>query len=99
MASSLADYASSSQSTERRGPSPWLAALLSMLTPGLGHLYIGQAARGIFFFALIMVADTLLISAMMGVLARLWMFADSNALLLGVCLYILIVAMMRSVRK
>jgi signal peptidase I len=97
MASSLADYASS-ETAQRRGPSPWVAALLSVLTPGLGHLYIGQAARGIFFFALIVVADTLLISAMMGVLARFWMFAVSIALLLGVWLYILIDATLRASR-
>ena len=46
---SLADYAPAQAVGERRGPSPWLAALLSVLTPGLGHLYIGQARRGIAF--------------------------------------------------
>jgi signal peptidase I len=97
MASSLADYASSG-AAEQRGPSPWVAALLTVLTPGLGHLYIGQAARGVFFFALIMVADTLVISAMMGVLARFWMFAVSIALLSGLWLYILIDATLRAYR-
>jgi len=97
MASSLAEYAPS-QAAEQRAPSPWVAALLSVLTPGLGHVYIGQAARGIFFFLLIMVADTLLISAMMGVLARFWMFAVSIGLLLGVWLFIMIDATLRAYR-
>src|SRR2546430_4545015 len=97
MASSLADYAPS-QAADQRAPSPWAAALLSVLTPGLGHVYIGQAARGIFYFALIMVADTLLISAMMGVLARFWMFAVSVGLLLAVWLFIMLDAALRAYR-
>ena len=87
---SLADYAPA-QAAEQRGPSPWVAALLTVLTPGLGHLYIGQPqARALLFFVLVMVADTLLMFAMMGVLARFWMFAVSLALLLGLWLFILI---------
>src|SRR6516164_9382085 len=69
----FADYAparANDQSTQRRGPSPWVTALLTALTPGLGHLYIGQARRGITLFLLIMIADMLLMFAMMGVLAR-----------------------------
>ena len=86
---SFADYAPA-QAGERRGPSPWVAALLTVLTPGLGHLYIGQPRRGLLFFVLVMIADTLLMFAMMGVLARFWMFAVSLALLLGLWLFILI---------
>jgi signal peptidase I len=73
---------------EHRGPSPWVAALLTVLTPGLGHLYIGQARRGITLFILILIADTLLMFAMMGVLARFWLFAISFLLLVGLWLYI-----------
>ena len=72
----MADFAASGV-REHRGPSPWVAALLTVLTPGLGHLYIGQARRGITLFVLILIADTLLMFAMMGVLARFWMFAIS----------------------
>ena len=46
----FADYAparANDQTNHRRGPSPWVTALLTALTPGLGHLYIGQARRGI----------------------------------------------------
>ena len=63
----MADFAASGV-REHRGPSPWVAALLTILTPGLGHLYIGQARRGITLFILILIADTLLMFAMMGVL-------------------------------
>jgi TM2 domain-containing membrane protein YozV len=82
-----ADYASASR-PQQRSPSPWVAAFLTLLAPGLGHLYLGQAKRGILLFALVMVADTLLMFAMMGVLARFWMFAVSGLLLLGLWLYI-----------
>ena len=37
----FADYAparADDQSNQRRGPSPWVTALLTALTPGLGHL-------------------------------------------------------------
>jgi len=101
MASSLADYAPSqieTQANERRGPSPWVAAVLTVLTPGLGHIYIGQARRGITLFVLVMIADTLLMFAMMGVLARFWMFAVSLALLLGLWLFIMADAILRANR-
>jgi signal peptidase I len=86
------------RAVEERGPSPWLAALLTVLTPGLGHLYIGLPKRGIAFFVLIVLADTLLMLAMMGVLARFWMLAVSLALLLGLWLFILVDATVRAYR-
>ena len=98
---SLADYAptqANEQAHGRRGPSPWITALLTILTPGLGHIYIGQARRGITLFALVLVADTLLMFAMMGVLARFWMFAVSLALLSGLWLFIMIDAVVRALR-
>src|SRR5216684_2186599 len=95
MASSLADYAPT-HADVRRGPSPLVAGLLTVLTPGLGHLYIGQARRGITLFGLVMIADTLLMFAMMGVLARFWMFATSFMLLIGLWLFILFDAVMRA---
>src|SRR5215471_14138588 len=98
---SLVDYAptqANEQADERRGPSPWITALLTILTPGLGHIYIGQARRGVTLFALVLVADTMLMFAMMGVLARFWMFAVSLALLLGLWLYIMVDAVSRAYR-
>jgi signal peptidase I len=90
-----ADYAPSS-SRQQRNPSPWVAGLLTLLAPGLGHLYLGQPKRGILLFALVMIADTLLMFAMMGVLARFWMFAISGGLLFGLWLYILVDAVLRA---
>jgi len=97
MAAALAQYASS-RADERQGPSPWVAALLTVVTPGLGHIYIGRARRGIFFFCLIVIADSLLMFALTGVLARFWTFAISLALLLGVWLFIIIDASTRAAR-
>jgi signal peptidase I len=92
-----ADYAPAN-AKEQRAPSAWVAALLTVLTPGLGHLYIGQVRRGITLFILVMIADTLLMFAMMGVLARFWMFATSFMLLVGLWLFILVDAVMRARR-
>jgi signal peptidase I len=97
MAASLAGYAAT-QGAEQRTPSTWVTALLTLLTPGLGHVYLGQARRGIALFILIMIADTLLLFAMMGVLARFWMFAVSLALLLGLWLFIMADAITRARR-
>src|SRR5215467_1243415 len=86
MAAALAGYASS-PADER--PSPWLAGLLTVLTPGLGHIYIGRARRGVTLFILVMIADTLIVFAMMSVLARFWMFAVSAVLLVGLWFFII----------
>jgi signal peptidase I len=95
----FADYAAAhanDQSRNRRGPSPWVTALLTALTPGLGHLYLGQPRRGVTLFILVIIADTLLMFAMMGVLARFWMFAVSLALLVGLWVYIMADAISRA---
>ncbi len=86
------------EGSKRSGPSPLVTALLTALTPGLGHIYLGQARRGITLFVLVMIADTLLMFAMMGVLARFWMFAVSLGLLLGLWLYIMVDAIQRAYR-
>jgi signal peptidase I len=96
MAASVADYAATASA--RRGPSPRVAALLSVLTPGLGHVYIGQARLGIALAAGVIAADALLLFAMMGVLARFWMFVVSLALLLAVWLFIIVDAAVRAHR-
>src|SRR5215468_4086930 len=83
----VADHATADVQTQNR-PSPWVAGLLTVLTPGLGHLYIGQPRRGF----------TLFILVMMGVLARFWMIATSLALLLGLWLYIGVDAVLRAQR-
>jgi signal peptidase I len=91
---SLAGYAVSP--IEAPSPSPRIAALLTMLTPGLGHIYIGQARRGILLFTLVILADILVVFTLMGVLARFWMFATSLALLLSLWVFIIIDAAKRA---
>jgi signal peptidase I len=93
----VADYAPS-RSSASGGPSPRVAALLTLLTPGLGHIYLGLIWRGVALFALVIAADTLLMFSLMGVLARFWMFAISLVLLFGLWLYIVIDATMRASR-
>jgi hypothetical protein len=41
------------QATEAHRRSPWVAALLSLLMPGLGNMHIGQTPRGAAVLALI----------------------------------------------
>lgn len=91
----VADYAQS-RAGKSEAPSSRVAALLTLLTPGLGHVYLGLVWRGIALFALVIVADTLLMFSLMGVLARFWMFAISLVLLFGLWLYIVIDATMRA---
>jgi hypothetical protein len=42
---------------------PWLAALLAVIYPGLGHLYLREWIRGILWFGLIVSATSLLLPA------------------------------------
>jgi len=93
----VADYAQS-RASQSGSPSPRVAALLTLLTPGLGHIYLGLVWRGIALFALVIVADTLLMFSLMGVLARFWMFAISLAMLFLLWLYIVIDATLRASR-
>jgi signal peptidase I len=94
---SLANPAAN-EAGDARSPSPLIAALLTLLTPGLGHLYLGQARRGIFLFALIIIADTLLVLTLTGVLARFSFCFICLALLLGLWLYVVIDATRRAYR-
>ncbi len=55
---SLADYAPRPRPSNSAAPSPWLAALLTVLTPGLGHIYIGLAEAGHCLFLLLIVLPT-----------------------------------------
>lgn len=43
------------------GPSPGLAAVLSFLLPGLGHLYLGQPFQGLLWFGMTLLGYALLI--------------------------------------
>ncbi|MEF8888059.1 MAG: zinc ribbon domain-containing protein [Haloarculaceae archaeon] len=58
MATDSADPADSSDSTGKR---PWLAALLSVLYPGLGHVYLRLWGRALLWFLSIVTATALLV--------------------------------------
>jgi signal peptidase I len=81
------DTASGGRAAHRR--SPWIAALLALATPGLGHLYIGQARRGLVLFTLVTGASALYVLAHFG-MPRLWMIALPAAVIVGLYLFALI---------
>lgn len=46
---------------ETRGKRPWLAALLSFVHPGLGHLYLREWVRSLLWFSLVITTALLLV--------------------------------------
>lgn len=55
------------------GPSkrkPWIAALLALATPGLGHMYVGRPGRAIAIWLMFFVAVPLLVIASFALLAK-----------------------------
>ena len=58
METDSADPADSPDSTSKR---PWLAALLSVLYPGLGHVYLRLWGRALLWFLSIVTATALLV--------------------------------------
>jgi signal peptidase I len=75
----------STRTEERQGPPR--GCIADRPHPGLGHIY-RQARRGVTLFFLVIIADTL-VFALMGVLARFWMFAISLGRGAGLWLYII----------
>ena len=71
--------------------SPWLAALLSLLLPGLGHIYVGRTRRGVAVLGLLVAWPWLFFFLIReGLLPRFWLFAGLLALLLALVLFALI---------
>jgi len=56
---------------KRTVKSPILAGVLSMLLPGLGHFYIGQGGRGVFFLVLFFCIQSIAAMAAMSIGLRL----------------------------
>jgi signal peptidase I len=69
--------------------SPWIAALLALLMPGLGHMYIGQARRGMVLFGLIAGASVLYVLAHFAT-PRFWMIIVPGAMVLALFLFAVI---------
>jgi signal peptidase I len=88
MATFVADETNHPRKARRR--SSWLAALLSLLMPGLGHMYVGQARRGAVVFAFFVSLNGLLILCRFGVLPRFWMAAGILAALAALFLFAVI---------
>jgi len=88
MATFVADETNRPGEAHRR--STWLAALFSLLMPGLGHMYVGQARRGAVVFAFFMSLNGLLILCRFGVLPRFWMAAGILAVLVALFLFAVI---------
>lgn len=72
----------SAQSEPARPRRAWLAALLTLLTPGLGHLYAGQPRRALTIFALWTIWVLVAVWWRTGAFPRFWM----TVLLFGVWL-------------
>jgi signal peptidase I len=71
--------------------SPWLAALLSLFLPGLGHIYVGCTRRGLAVFGALVAWPWLFFFLIcQGRLPRLWLFAALMALLLALVFFALI---------
>src|SRR5262245_57232342 len=71
--------------------SPWLAALLSLLLPGLGHIYVGRTGRGTAVLGLLVAWPWLFFFLIReGLLPRFWLFAGLLGLLLALVPFALI---------
>jgi signal peptidase I len=62
---------------------PWLAALLSLLLPGLGHVYAGRFTRGVAAFAILSLASLVATWAYLTVPPSRWLLALVTMLSIG----------------
>src|SRR5262245_18524320 len=75
--------------TAPAGRSPWMAVVLSLFSPGVGHIYSGQFVKGLalFFFSLLF-APLLILAAFLGSSTALFVgLVAALLVLLGVYLY------------
>jgi signal peptidase I len=71
--------------------SPWLALLLSLLLPGLGHIYVGRTRRGAAVLGLLIAWPWLFFFLIReGLLPRFWVFSVLLALVVALVLFGLI---------
>src|SRR5437879_7759059 len=73
------------QTGEPLARSPLSAAVLSLMLPGLGHLYVGRPRRAAALLGALFVLHATFILCWFGWLPRFWIMA--SIMLLGVCLY------------
>ena len=73
---------------------PWLAALLTLIVPGLGHVYVGQVRRGLSLWAALILV--VIVSAWSGLLDHFWGLVAMVVLVVGAYLYTLVDAARRA---
>lgn len=67
--------------------SPLLAVVLSVLVPGLGHVYAGRALRGLVLFAMVLAAETAVLFKFAGAQPRFWPIAAGAAVWFALMLF------------
>lgn len=72
--------------TQRRAPRPWLAALLSVLQPGLGQVYAGMVKRGI------AIGTAAVVSGILVLLATVYLPGGGTLLLLPALFVVVYIA-------
>jgi signal peptidase I len=71
--------------------SPWVALLVSLIMPGVGHIYVGYTGRGLAVLGLVIAWPWLFVFLIReGLLPRFWMFAALVAVFLALLLFALI---------
>src|ERR1022692_5157651 len=83
---------------ETHGRSPSSAAPFGLLMPGLGHMYVGQARRGIVLFMLMTAASGLYALWHIGELPRFWMLVGTDIVIFALFLFALIDPALRARR-
>lgn len=73
---------------------PWLAAALSLVVPGLGHVYVGEVRRGLRLWSALLAIPIL--SSWFGVLSHFWGLVGILLVWGGLYLYILMDASSRA---
>lgn len=72
---------------KRAARSPWRAALLSLLVPGLGHLYVGRPRRAGATFVVALSSATLAAIWSAGIVPRFWPWAATWIVLIATLLF------------
>ena len=69
------------------GRSALLAIALSVLVPGLGHVYVGRALRGLVLFAIVLAAETVTLIKVAGAAPRFWPIAAGATIWFAMMLF------------
>jgi signal peptidase I len=81
----VADGTPATRRANRR--SALVAVVLSVLVPGLGHVYVGRAARGLLLFGMALGAESAAVMKLASAAPRFWPVAVSVAIMLVLVLF------------